>query len=315
MKTIFWNETENRPRVLWRLAGQLLILVATLMIFDGLSAPLEAAFSGNGAFLAETLVGVLAFIVSVALAGRWLDKRPLADFGLRVWTKQWWRQLAFGLLLGAFLMSAIFLLEYLLGYVEIVEIGYTVLPEASLAGALIVPVGLYLSIAVSEETLFRGYYLRNLAEGLAGGLSLPARTIVAVLVSSLLFGLAHIGNPAATAISTLYLCLLGASFAIGYILTGELAIPIGLHWSWNFFQGNVFGFAVSGKPVDGGGILRIAQTGPEWLTGGSFGPEAGVAGLAAIGLGCLLIVLYCRLTHGSLKLQGLTYSTSFQDHQ
>lgn len=105
----------------------------------------------------------------------------------------------------------------------------------------------------------------------------------------------------------MYLCLFGLMFALGYLLTGELALPIGLHWSWNLFQGNVFGFPVSGKAGDGGGILRITQTGPDLLTGGSFGPEAGVVGLVALAAGCLIIVLYCRQTQGRLQLRGISY--------
>ncbi|TAK53111.1 MAG: CPBP family intramembrane metalloprotease [Gammaproteobacteria bacterium] len=307
MRRLFWNATERRPRTFWRLTGQLLILVATLMLLDELTAPLATAFPGHGAALAETIVGVLAFVLSVGLAGRWLDQRPLADFGLHVLARPWWRQLVTGLCVGPLLMSGIFLFEYLLGYVEIVEVGYVIEPGVPLAASILIPIGLYLSIAVSEEVLFRGYYLRNLAEGMAGKLSLPARAVVAALISSALFGLTHAGNPAATWISTVYLCLFGLMFALGYLLTGQLALPIGLHWSWNLFQGNVFGFPVSGKAVDGGGILRITQTGPDWLTGGSFGPEAGAAGLGALAAGCLMIVLYCRQTQGRLQLQGISY--------
>ena len=296
MRRLFWNATERRPRTLWRLTGQLLILVAALMLLDELTAPLATAFPGHGAFLGEIVGGVLAFVISVGLAGRWLDQRPLADFGLHVLTRPWWLQLVAGLSLGALLMSGIFLFEYLLGYVEVVEVGYVVEPDVPLAAAILIPIGLYLSIAVSEEVLFRGYYLRNLAEGMAGGLSLPARAVVAALISSALFGLTHAGNPAATWISTVYLCLFGLMFALGYLLTGELALPIGLHWSWNLFQGNVFGFPVSGKPVDGGGILRITQTGPDWLTG-EFRPDAGAANRGAH-RSCLMIVCAARPVAG-----------------
>ena len=87
----------------------------------------------------------------------------------------------------------------------------------------------------------------------------------------------------------------GLFLGLGFILTGELAIPIGLHMSWNFFQGSVFGFPVSGLKL-GDSLITIQQGGPDFITGGTFGPEAGLIGLAAIILGGLMIVLWLRMT-------------------
>lgn len=290
---IIWNHTENRPRFFWRLLGQLLILVFTLMILDGTIAPLLSEISTYGAYLSETVVGVSAFIISAWLAGRWMDHRSLADFGFHL-SARWWRQLGFGILLGAGLMTAVFLIELALGYVTIAEVGYTVQPDQPLLIALLIPFMGYMTVAISEEVLFRGYYLRNTAEMLGVRLSPIFSLLLAIILSSIVFGIVHASNPAATTISTIYLMLLGVLFAFGYLYTGELAIPIGLHLTWNFFQGNVYGFPVSGWPITGGSLLRIDQSGPEWITGGGFGPEAGVLGVGAMVLGCILIAVYAR---------------------
>ncbi len=77
------------------------------------------------------------------------------------------------------------------------------------------------------------------------------------------------------------------------LLTGELALPIGLHIAWNFFEGNVFGFPTSGAQA-GATFIAIAQGGPELWTGGLFGPEAGLVVVPALLLGAALIYLYTR---------------------
>jgi hypothetical protein len=133
-----------------------------------------------------------------------------------------------------------------------------------------------------EELTFRGYYLHNLRDGL--GLA-PA-----VLLSSLVFALAHAGNPFASWTSTVGLIAAGLFLAYAWIRTRRLWLPIGLHLGWNFFQGTVFGFPVSGTTAPG--LLLQRAEGPPLLTGGGFGPEAGLIVLPAMLLGAWLIRLY-----------------------
>jgi hypothetical protein len=116
------------------------------------------------------------------------------------------------------------------------------------------------------------------------------------------FGLLHATNPNASWISTLNLILAGLFLGLGFVLTGELAIPIGLHITWNFFQGNIFGFPVSGMK-SGVSLISIQQGGPNLLTGGAFGPEAGLVGIFAILVGSILIMLYVRNTRGEVRMR------------
>jgi hypothetical protein len=88
----------------------------------------------------------------------------------------------------------------------------------------------------------------------------------------------------------------------GYVLTGQLAIPIGLHVTWNLFQGNVFGFPVSGLDLTGATFIATRQAGPTLLTGGPFGPEAGLIAPAAMAVGVGLIALRVRHRTGKLGL-------------
>jgi hypothetical protein len=88
---------------------------------------------------------------------------------------------------------------------------------------------------------------------------------------------------------------------LGYVLTGNLAIPTGIHISWNFVQGGVFGFAVSGLDF-GTSLVETTEQGPDLVTGGAFGPEAGLFGVGAMVLGMVVIAWYVRVRYGQVRL-------------
>ena len=100
------------------------------------------------------------------------------------------------------------------------------------------------------------------------------------------------GNPGASWVSTLGILLAGLFLALPYLLTRQLWLSIGLHIGWNFFEGVVFGFPVSGLPFYR--LMRTSITGPETWTGGAFGPEAGLVLIPSLALGAALIFLYSK---------------------
>jgi membrane protease YdiL (CAAX protease family) len=223
------------------------------------------------------------------------------DFGFRL-NRNWWIDFGFGLLLGAILMVIIFSVELAAGWVTITAT--LAAPQGSaFVPAILGVLLMFVLVGFNEELASRGYQLRNMAEGLNWRSIGPRWAIViATLLSSAIFGLMHLGNFNMTAISTFNLFLAGISLAVGYLLTGDLAIPIGLHITWNFFQGNVFGFPVSGMPFNRTTFIAIEQGGPELWTGGAFGPEAGLVGIGAMVLGVLLTVLWVYLRRGTVSL-------------
>src|SRR5699024_1075539 len=117
--------------------------------------------------------------------------------------------------------------------------------------------------------------------------------VVATLATSVLFGFMHAFNPNVSAIAIVNIVIAGIVLAVPYLLTGSLALSVGLHFSWNFVQGSVFGFPVSGNRLDAT-IIQTAQQGPDIWTGGSFGPEAGILGILgmAIMLGGTIVYTY-----------------------
>ena len=297
---------------MWRIILQAVMMVAGVVLLTAVPMALvrllfqsfnPREFLGAGSLNIFSTVTVLAAtLFSLWLAGRLLDRHPMADFGFH-FSRRWWRDLLFGLGLGAALMAGIFAVELAAGWISIRGAFETAQPDQSFALAIISPILIFLSVGIYEECLSRGYWLHNLSEGLNFSFLGPKVAILLAWgISSTIFGAAHMGNPNATAVSTVSLVVAGLFLGLGYILTGELAIPIGLHISWNFFQGNVFGFPVSGTDLRGGTFIAIQQGGPELWTGGAFGPEAGLMGIAAILVGSAATLWWVRRHDGQLAL-------------
>ncbi len=312
LQQLFWNPVDRRPRALWRLVLYVLLLAAAglaLFSLQGLlpGAGQESAMSDAGSAaqrrlgreLAIVVLGALAWVLPTLFAARFFDRRPVSDLGLQ-FTAAWWRDLCFGLVLGGLLMLMVFLVELALGWITIKSTFYTRLPLPFWT-ALAWPLTLFLMVGIYEELMVRGYLMKNLAEGLSfNPLGRKLAMLLALLISAAVFGLLHAGNPSASAVSTFYLCLAGLLLGLPYLLTDELAIPIGLHITWNFFQGNVFGLPVSGTTANLTTFIAVEQGGPELWTGGVFGPEAGLIGVAAMAVGTLLIVWWVKRTRGTV---------------
>jgi hypothetical protein len=299
VRTLVWNREQRRPRALVRL------LVATVLVALALGATVAVA----GPVLARTdsiSVRLFASLVSsavpavVAVAVAFLvDRRRVGDLGLHL-DSDWWLDLLFGLVLGAGLMAALFAVSVGLGWAR-VDGTFVTVTGWGFGLAFLAVTGQFLVVGLAEEVLLRGYLLTNVAEGATAVLGHRASVGFAVVVSSVIFGLAHLGNPNATAVSTLGITLAGVLLAAGYVLTGELAIPVGIHVTWNLFQGAVFGFSVSGIRV-AATVVETTETGPDIVTGGPFGPEAGLLGVSAILVGTAATAAYVGWRYGDVRV-------------
>ena len=329
---LFLDKNTGRLRALWRLAIQywaywelvqiLLSLLAVTWLLEGsdgrtASGGLDASVIPYSPVLplVSAVTSLLAAILTVWLAGRFLDRRPFSAFGFRLGAG-WWLDLLFGMALGALLMTAVFLVELGLGWVTVTGAFETYGTGAPFAVAMLIPTAAFLCIGFYEETIFRGYQLKNAAEGLNYPALGPGGAILlAWLLSSVFFGVLHAGNPNATPISTLNIVLAGLMLGFGYVLSGELAIPIGLHITWNLFQGAIYGFPVSGLEPSSATLLATEQSGPELWTGGSFGPEGGLLIPAVMLLGMSLVALWTRLRTGKISLHTPIAESPSRDRQ
>jgi len=248
--------------------------------FEAVMGHIESDLVSLDWLLPLALIQALLVVGLTVFFRRVIDRRPFKELGFAM-TPGWVAEALLGLALGFAAMLLIFVSEWSFGLAHIRP------TSASAAGMALRLVGfavMYMAVGLTEELMFRGYLLQTLCEW-------PGVTI-AVLATSFAFGLLHACNPNVSPLALAHLVLAGLVFAYAYLVTARLWCPIAMHFSWNFFQGPIFGFPVSGVPPEG--LLITETTGPTWLTGGSFGPEAGLIGLVALGLMTTLIWAWGR---------------------
>jgi membrane protease YdiL (CAAX protease family) len=280
---VFISPNESRPRAGWRLLLQfILFFLVFILVIILLSGPLLSGFERSG-YLLEIGLQASASMVSVWLARRWFDKRSFVSLGLKLDSRTLIDTLV-GILIAAITIGLIFLAEFAFGWLTIEGVQQNIFSDPAVRGDLLVWLLSFLIVGFYEELESRGYRLQNLEDGL--------NTFWAVLISSLLFSIAHLINPNPSWMSILGIFLAGLFMSYAYLRTRQLWLAVGIHIGWNFFEGPIFGFPVSGLET-----FRFIQTtvsGPELLTGGAFGPEAGLLQLPALAIGVLLIYLYTR---------------------
>ena len=207
-----------------------------------------------------------------------MRREPLASVGFRL-DRRWMREVGLGTAIGIGQVLAAVSMIWAIGGVRM-EFD----PEWSLwalaSGSL-----LFVLVAIQEEVLFRGFLFQRLRDGLGAW---PALLLLAIL-----FALAHGDNPgmeaATTVVATLDMALGGVVLGLAYLRTRSLALPIGIHLGWNWMQGSILGFAVSGTTASG--VVQPTILGQsEWLTGGAFGMEASVFAVV-VDIGTLVLLL------------------------
>lgn len=300
----FFNKHENRPRASLRIIFYVFVSIIILSI--GNSVPL---------FGLEYILTTLLLYAVFWVFFRFVDNREsIRQAGLNV-SENWWKEFSFGCLIGFIAMIFVFCLEWIMGDLKIIGFGWESVGNQFWFWPVLLFLVQMLGVGFYEELITRSYLLINIKEGLTFSKLTPKKaTILAVILSSIIFGLGHIGNPNVTIFALLNILCAGIMLAIPFIITGRLSYSIGLHFSWNFFQGGVFGFRVSGLPIRNS-IIEIQQSGNPMWTGGSFGPEGGLIGLLGILIISLIFLFYFKSSMGFLNLNNNFTKTYIENEQ
>ena len=237
----------------------------------------------------SSVATVLGFGLATWIVGRVLDHRSWEALGWRPRTGVP-RGLLLGIGAGAAMAATAVVLAVAGGRAAVTPRGaWAAIGWTWTAAAVPLGVG-FLLAALTEELMFRGFPLRRLADAVGAG---PATAIVA-----LGFALAHLGNPNATAFSTVNVGLAGVWLAAAFFSPGAMPLAWGAHFGWNATL--ALGFAA---PVSGYAFPLPAleyRPGPhQWIDGGAFGPEGGIVATLVMLAGTAGLVAWSRRARGA----------------
>jgi membrane protease YdiL (CAAX protease family) len=214
-----------------------------------------------------TIVYTWAFIHLV-------DRKRLRSLGLHT-SPGWFMDFAKGAGLAVLVLGVIFAFSIIVGSIRVEGFAYPAPEGGNAVAYLLGALAAFLIVGFYEEIMFRGYVLQRLNE--------RAGRAVSIIVASLLFAVLHGANPGADAFGIFNTTIIAIILSVLYFRTRSLWMPVGFHFAWNFFLGYVYSMPVSGLPIYG--ILNVTEVDPESrLTGGSYGPEAGLACTIALAL-------------------------------
>lgn len=282
------NSSKNKkklPNFIWAIILSLIFMYGGSLIGSLATVPLFLAlrniplFSNNKDLL-SLLITLFSFVfisLLVFFRVKVIEKRSLSSIGFN--KNNWLKKYSLGFLIGLAMMSIIVLILLPFGYITVDKNPIQPVGVSAIASVLVILFG-WIIQGATEEIVTRGWLLNVLSTKYNIG--------VGLLISSTLFGLMHLTNPNVNYIAVINIILVGLFYGLYVIKTNDLWAVCGMHSAWNFAQGNIFGFKVSGLDVSVGSLIDLNLVGSDFVTGGIFGPEAGITAtfilLASIGI-------------------------------
>jgi membrane protease YdiL (CAAX protease family) len=231
--------------------------------------------------LEQTIFLVLSFGPIFLILWGWLvlfEKRPLWTIGLE-WRGAGQKYLR-GLLVGLLMFIAAIGISAAFGYITFEEGNSQPQGLAALGGVLLVFLGWTVQ-GPAEEAITRGWLLPVIGA--------RYKPMWGIIISAVIFTILHSLNPNLNPIAILNLFLFGIFTAFYALYEGGLWGVFSIHAVWNWAQGNLFGFEVSGGTAPGGALFDLMEVGPDVITGGPFGPEGGLAVTVVLVVSCVIV--------------------------
>ena len=282
------NSSKNKtklPHFIWAIILSLIFMYGGSLMGSLATVPLFLALRNiplffNNKDLLSLLITLFSFaFISLLVFFRVtvIEKRSFSSIGFN--KNNWLKKYSLGFLIGLAMMSIIVLILLPFGYITIEKNPIQPVGVSAIASVLVILFG-WIIQGATEEIVTRGWLLNVLSTKYNIG--------VGLLISSTLFGLIHLTNPNVNYIAVINIILVGLFYGLYVIKTNDLWAVCGMHSAWNFAQGNIFGFKVSGLDVSVGSLIDLNLVGSDFVTGGIFGPEAGITAtfilLASIGI-------------------------------
>lgn len=282
------NSSKNKkklPNFIWAIILSLIFMYGGSLMGSLATVPLFLALRNiplffNNKDLLSLLITLFSFaFISLLVFFRVtvIEKRSFSSIGFN--KNNWLKKYSLGFLIGLAMMSIIVLILLPFGYITIEKNPIQPVGVSAIASVLVILFG-WIIQGATEEIVTRGWLLNVLSTKYNIG--------VGLLISSTLFGLMHLTNPNVNYIAVINIILVGLFYGLYVIKTNDLWAVCGMHSAWNFAQGNIFGFKVSGLDVSIGSLIDLNLVGSDFVTGGIFGPEAGITAtfilLASIGI-------------------------------
>lgn len=282
------NISKNKrklPNFIWAIILSLIFMYGGSLMDSLATVPLFLALRNiplffNNKDLLSLLITLFSFAfisLLVFFRVKVIEKRSFSSIGFN--KNNWLKKYSLGFLIGLAMMSIIVLILFPFGYITVEKNPIQPVGVSAIASVLVILFG-WIIQGATEEIVTRGWLLNVLSTKYNIG--------VGLLISSTLFGLMHLTNPNVNYIAVINIILVGLFYGLYVIKTNDLWAVCGMHSAWNFAQGNIFGFKVSGLDVSVGSLIDLNLVGSDFVTGGIFGPEAGITAtfilLASIGI-------------------------------
>lgn len=318
LKNIFIRKSDNKLRFIWRFGlilgiGQIvgkwlgvaiLYFIALFFAFvKGTVIPADSPMMFGLSLLIEKII-MLALVTFFIYK---VDKKSLKHLGISL-NKYLHsiKEFFVGSLIGAISMTLIVLIFIILKLIKVENIELTDINNPPFLAFLVYTTVLFLLVAFQEELMCRAYMICDLS---------GQKSIIAIAIPAVIFALLHIGNPQfsfdtqrktlITLIAIFNILLIGLVLGAYFLLTKNFWLIVGIHFSWNFVQGSILGFNVSGlESKEGLMNLHLSSRLSDYLfTGGRIGPEGGIVvsiGLLSIPLMLIAYSLLKKLLNKSV---------------